>query len=130
MGDISKNFDRKEFACKCGCGLDNISQALIDTVQAIRDAAATPVIVNCGCRCKKHNAEVGGVANSSHMEGLAADIYISGWTDNRLGDFIKKLHSAGKLPFLRYCYKIGGKTNTALHVDVDGGKRRSKVFGF
>lgn len=130
MGDMTKDFSRREFACRCKCGFDDIAQALADTVQAIRDAAGVPVIINCGCRCRKHNARVGGVPNSSHMEGLAADIYIPGWSDSKLGDFIKKLHAAGKLPFLRYCYKIGGNTKTAVHIDVDGAKRRSKIFDF
>ena len=130
MGDISKDFSRKEFRCPCGCGFDDIARALVDTVQVIRDAAGVPVIVNSGCRCKKHNAAVGGVSNSSHLSGLAADIYIKGWNNTKLGDLIKRLYSAGKLPFLRYCYKISGSTKTAVHVDADGLKRRSKIFGF
>lgn len=129
MGNISKDFNRREFACPC-CGKDNIAQSLVDTVQAIRDAAGVPVVVNSGVRCQKHNKAVGGVANSSHVEGLAADIYISGWSNAKLGDLVKQLHAGGKLPFLRYCYKIAGKTKTAVHVDTDGTKRRSKVFGF
>lgn len=132
MGDISKNFNRAEFACGDKCGFDNISQALVDTVQVIRDAAGSPVIITSGCRCPKHNSspKVGGVADSSHLSGLAADIYIKGWSNSKLGALIEQLHFEGKLPFLRYCYKIKGSTNTAVHVDVDGTKKRSRVFGF
>lgn len=132
MGNISKDFNRKEFACGCGCGFDSISQALVDTVQAIRDAAGAPVIISSGCRCRAHNRAVGGVANSSHLDGLAADIYAKGWGNTKLGSLIEQLHFEGKLPFLRYCYKIKGKTNTAVHIDVDGTKaeKRTRVFGF
>lgn len=130
MGNISKNFDRKEFACSLCCGKDNINMKLVETVQAIRDTIGAPVVINSGVRCADKNKEVGGVPNSSHMAGLAADIYVAGWSNAKLGALIKQLHSVGKLPHLKYCYKISGKTNTAVHVDVDGIKTRSKVFGF
>lgn len=131
MGDISKNFNRKEFTCGDRCGFDNIAPALVDTVQAIRDAAGVPVIISSGCRCKKWNVAKGGVSDSSHLSGLAADIYIKGWSNIRLGNLIKRIHSDGKLPFLRYCYRIKGKTDTAVHVDVDGTKKdRWRIFAF
>ena len=28
MGDLTKNFSRSEFACKCGCGFDDIDLVL------------------------------------------------------------------------------------------------------
>ena len=37
MGDLTANFNRAEFACKCGCGKDDIKDALAVKVQAIRD---------------------------------------------------------------------------------------------
>ena len=33
-----------------------------------------PVVVNSGCRCEKVNAVVGGVVNSHHRLGYAADL--------------------------------------------------------
>lgn len=129
MGNISKDFNRKEFACPC-CGKDNIDMRLVETVQAIRDAVGAPVIVNSGVRCAKHNKAVGGAPNSSHLSGYAADIYVRGWSNAKLGALIKQLHVAGKLPHLKYSYLIKGKTNTAVHVDVDQSKKRSKVFEF
>lgn len=128
MGNLTKDFSRKEFACGCGCGKDNISMKLVETLQTIRDMAGVAVRVNSGVRCDKHNKAVGGVATSSHLAGYAADIYVSGWGNVRLQDLIKRLHAEGKLPHLRYCYKISGNTRTAVHVDVDGNKKRSKVF--
>ena len=49
--------------------------ALVDNVlDPARQKYGGPVLVNSGYRCPKHNAEVGGVANSQHMKGEAADI--------------------------------------------------------
>lgn len=129
MGNISTNFDRSEFACSDKCGFANPTQALVETVQAIRDAVGMGVHISSACRCGPNNRKWGGKPNSGHLTGEAADIYVKGWGDRQLGGLIKQLHAAGKLPHLRYCYLIGGKTRTAVHVGVDE-KPRSRIFAF
>jgi len=83
MGDLSKNFSRREFACHCGCGRDNVSPALVAALQELRDLAEAPVAVVSGCRCPARNRAVGGANNSQHLaaknqEGRAADVTIKG----------------------------------------------------
>lgn len=129
MGNLSKNFSRKEFTCQCGCGFDNVDLRLVKTLQVIRDAAQHPIVIMSGCRCSSHNKAVGGVANSSHLKGLAADFYISGWSNNRLGNLILSLFIKRQIPDLAFTYKIKGKTNTSVHLDVDQSKLRSNKFG-
>lgn len=129
MGDLSKNFSRSEFACRCGCGFDTPSPAIVRTVQTIRDEAGRAVTINSGCRCPRHNArQKNSVPDSAHITGEAADIYIEGWTNKKLGALIKKLHSQGKLPSLRYCYLIKG-SRRAVHVGTDN-KPRKRIFAF
>lgn len=79
MGDLSTNFSRSEFACKCGCGLDEVEEELIRFLQALRDKVG-PIKIISGCRCPDHNAskKVGGSKNSSHITGVAADISVPG----------------------------------------------------
>ena len=36
MGDLTDNFSRSEFACKCGCGADAISLDLVERLQLLR----------------------------------------------------------------------------------------------
>lgn len=65
-------------------GIDNtISDAryvaniytLVDNVlDPLRDIIDIPIYVNSGYRCTELNKAVGGVDNSQHMRGLAADI--------------------------------------------------------
>lgn len=74
MGDLTRNFSRKEFACKCGCGFDNISPKLVARLQEIRDYIENPIIISSGCRCEKHNKLQGGASASAHLKGFAADI--------------------------------------------------------
>lgn len=77
-GQVSKNFNRSEFACKCGCGFDSVDPELVYVAQDLRDHFNSPVTINSGCRCKKHNKKVGGSKGSKHLEGIAADIVVEG----------------------------------------------------
>lgn len=77
MGDLSKNFNRSEFACK---GLDCCDQSapvhpdLIGGLQRLRDLAGLPLRINSGFRCNRHNRKIDGSLESFHTLGMAADI--------------------------------------------------------
>ena len=129
MGDMSKDFDRAEFACPC-CGADDIDPTVVKYCQLIRDRIGKPVCVSSGVRCRSHNQAVGGVTHSSHLKGLAADIYVDGMSNSELGKVIQELYREGKMSSLYYCYLIKGKTSTGVHFDVDASKYRTKVFEF
>jgi hypothetical protein len=137
MGDISKNFNKSDFTCDCGCGKNNISPVVVKYCQIIRDALNMPVYINCGTRCQKYNDSLpNSVKNSSHITGLAADIRAK-YPDGRdmanidLGNVVKKLYKAGKLPQLCYCYIIKG-SDRAIHFDIDKSKaaKRHHIFAF
>jgi len=74
MSKLTKNFSRKEFACRCGCGFDDISMDLVQRLQRLRDRIGKPLYVNSGCRCPAHNAAVRGAKKSYHLRGMAADV--------------------------------------------------------
>lgn len=73
MDKITENFRRKEFACKCGCGFDDIDIRIVNRLQVVRDILGIPIKVLSGCRCKKHNADIGGKPESCHLKGEAID---------------------------------------------------------
>ena len=124
---LSANLARREIACKCGCGFDQIDPVLVDTFQALRDYIGKPVVVISGCRCKPHNAKVKGAANSGHITGQALDIYVRGINNSQLYERIKEAHRAGLLPHLTYCYPIK-KTKASIHIGVDT-KSRKSIWG-
>ena len=64
-----KYFKKHEFACKCGCGFNNIDLKLVKILDEIRTYFNRPIQISSGCRCTKHNKNVGGVANSRHVIG-------------------------------------------------------------
>ena len=74
MGDLSRDFSRSEFRCKCGCGKDDVSMDLVVQLQRLRSLLRRPVIVTSGVRCEAYNAQVGGKPDSAHLTGEAADI--------------------------------------------------------
>lgn len=73
-----KYFKKSEFACKCGKYCNGypaeIDMNMVKVADAIRSRIGKPVSVNSGLRCKTHNANVGGVSNSQHLYGTAADL--------------------------------------------------------
>lgn len=53
---------------------ENIRALVEEVLEPVRERFGKPITVNSGFRCPIHNRAVGGVANSQHMRGEAADI--------------------------------------------------------
>lgn len=114
MGDLSRNFSRSEFACP-HCGEVEIDPLLVATLQRIRDRAG-PVVVTSGYRCQAHNEAVGGVRNSQHIYGRAADIYVPGMSQAALLAMVREMAVSEEI-YVGYAYPISGSAR-AVHVDV------------
>jgi uncharacterized protein YcbK (DUF882 family) len=112
----SKYFSDEELTCHC-CGQypeQGMDQNLLDLLDEIREAVGGPVNISCAYRCPDHNAEVGGVPNSQHVEGTAADIIVpDGWSVNQLADLAVSLNADGVGRYYDDCF---------VHVDVRDGR--------
>ncbi len=115
MGDLTSNFSRKEFACKCGCGFDDVSLELVAVLQKLREHYDRPVVINSACRCEEHNERVGGAKGSKHKEGIAADIVVRGVSPKEVHKHLIDLYPDQ--------YGIG-RYNTFTHIDVRETKAR------
>lgn len=79
MGDLTANFSRSEFACRCGCGFDTVDAELINALQAgcyfFTERYGEPV--RCDItgpnRCYQHNIDERGAKDSEHPNARAAD---------------------------------------------------------
>ena len=111
---LSEHFTIGEFECPC-CGAAEVDPALIALLEKIRAHFGWKVIVTSGYRCKKHNREVGGAADSFHCRGMAADINVEGVAPPRVADCAEELLGGG-----------GGVGRYAgwTHVDVRAVKAR------
>lgn len=115
MGDISTHFNRKEFACKCGCGFNAVDKELLEVIEDVRTHFGKPLIINSANRCESHNAKEGGSKNSQHLKGMAADIRINGVTPDSVAAYLLN----------KYPNKYGiGMYNTFTHIDVRAIKSR------
>ena len=56
--------------------VDNLNR-LADYLDGIREKYGKPIFISSGYRCPLLNQAVGGVANSQHLKGLAADLICS-----------------------------------------------------
>ena len=76
---MAKYFDNDEITCNCGCerGLEEISPILLERLDRLRELWGKPIYVSCMYRCPQHNRDVGGVENSQHVYGKAADIFVN-----------------------------------------------------
>lgn len=117
-----KWFSMNEFECHCGCRMPDSARAnIVALVEQVLDPAreryGKPVCVNSGYRCASHNAAVGGVANSQHTRGEAADICCS---DNerlakiieengRFDQLIRYMGPGGKIRFIHVSWKSNGQ---------------------
>ena len=80
LWDEIRYFKRDEFRCKCGGKYCNgfpvePEEKMVRAVDEIRRRLGIPVSIGSGVRCPKHNAAVGGVSNSQHLLGRAADLH-------------------------------------------------------
>lgn len=75
MGNLSRHFDRAEFACRCGCGYGQPHPRLVNLLEELRESiGGKPLRIVSGLRCPPHNSAVNGARRSRHQSGEAADI--------------------------------------------------------
>ena len=112
--DGIKYIKKSEVACKCGKYCNgyptDMKKGVLLVVDRTREHFNSPAIVSSGMRCKQHNANVGGVSNSRHLEGKAIDFAIRGKTSEQTLAFVQKQ------PETRYAYAIDSQY---VHVDSD-----------
>ena len=56
--------------------IENLKALCMEVLQPLRDYLGKPVVISSGYRCPELNKAVGGVKNSQHMKGEAADIHV------------------------------------------------------
>lgn len=118
-------------------GIDNkpTTQKMINLVylcafvlEPLRVAMGKPINISSGYRCEKLNKAVGGVYNSQHLKGQAADIDIQGDMafGRKIFDYIRD-----HLPFDQLIWEHSKSGSCWVHVSFvypDFGKNRKQVI--
>lgn len=126
-----KNFTPEEFKCECGgkycTGYPTRMRAnALKNIQAFRDHCGVPTTITSALRCKKQNAIDGGITNSKHLSGKAADMANS--KTKTLKGRKELINWLKKLPNHSYSYCNGYNSlgefvdwkgmSTSIHTDV------------
>lgn len=118
----STHFKKAEFACECGGRYCNgypggtTSSKLLSILEAIRSYYGKPITITSGQRCATFNRQVGGISNSAHRFGRAADIYIPGVTNTVAGRnaVVNLAYRYGAA----YSYANTAQMGNAVHINV------------
>lgn len=94
-----------------GSGKTHMDLNFVHVLDLIRSKVGFPLMVNSGYRSPAHNAAVGGVKDSAHMRGVAADIATGTW--ERTYDVIEAAIECG---IRRIGVSLKGKY---VHLDID-----------
>ncbi len=118
-------------------GIDNrppkcayhLLHVLVDQLlDPIREAWGEPIVVSSGYRCKQLNELVGGVKNSHHILGCAADIIAGNRADHRrLFKLIVKMQQEGRIEFTQLIWD--GAKGAPLATTEDLSSLRSAAYG-
>lgn len=100
---------------------------LIKTLNIIREAWGSPIIVNSGFRNKELNKAVGGSSTSWHLQGMAADIKCS--NNKALWDLIVKLNKEGKINFTELINEKANSNGTPqwIHIAVNPSNLKNQI---
>lgn len=100
--------------------LDNMLNLIVYCLQPVRELLRKPVVITSGFRCPQLNKLVGGVANSQHMTGCAADFVVSGET---IAGIMFKIQTSG----IEFDQLIN-EYNKWVHISFVKGKNRRQVL--
>ncbi len=92
---LTSNFRVREFACNDGSDTIKIDLDNVKNLQQIRNHFGKAVNINSGYRTVAYNKKVGGVSNSYHTKGQAADIVISGVNARKVAMYAENISCHG-----------------------------------
>lgn len=129
-----EEFTRSETAERLGIrnvpseqAIANLKKLCQNVLEPLRTYSGCPVIVSSGYRCPELNAAVGGVSNSQHITGQAADIGISRKESRTLPDMAEFIRS--RCDYDQLILEHTEKRDCFwLHVSYAEGKNRRQFF--
>lgn len=110
---VGEHFTLGEFQCRDGTLAVLLHDALVLHLDRMRRYFDAPVRVSSGFRTAAHNERIGGVDDSVHLWGGAADIKVDDMDPSTVATFAEEEGFGGV-----------GRYSTFTHVDVHGSRRR------
>lgn len=120
---MTKNFSKEEFDCNDGSEMPiNIYHNMVkvaNQLQILRNYLGKPIQINSAWRSEEYNASIGGVKDSQHIMGRAADIVVRDLNPIEVYNTIEELIEKGDM------LQGGlGLYDTFVHYDIRGERAR------
>ena len=97
----------------------NLEKLCQEVLQPIRNKYGRAITVTSGYRCPKLNSAIGGVKNSQHMSGCAADIKCTATSKAVLFNIIKEMIKKGEIKVGQLIWEYGTKKEPNwIHVSL------------
>lgn len=103
----------------------NLQYGVDMVLDPLRRLYGKPIVITSGYRCPELNKRVGGVANSWHTQGNAADIHVSS-----LAEASKIFSNLQKIPSVDTALFEHSTTGQWLHVQWNMNKTPRHYFNF
>lgn len=101
----------------------NINLLVDNVLDPIRGLVNAPIIITSGYRCPQVNRLVGGVNNSQHMSGCAADFHVMGYTPSMMYEVF--LYISNTLEFDQLIFY---RSKNIIHVSYVEKDNRHEAF--
>lgn len=101
----------------------NINLLVDNVLDPIRDRFCTPIIITSGYRCPKVNKLVGGVNNSQHMSGCAADFHVRGFNSLMMYEVFSDIYNT-----MEFDQLIFYRSKNIIHVSYVKNGNRNEAF--
>lgn len=114
----------------------HIEELVKNILQPLRDELGMGIRINSGFRNPRVNKLVGGVSNSAHLTGYAADIHCPGYKGGDIKElciFVRDFLKKKDIKFDQLIYEYGDKnipTKGWVHIGIRdlGGRQRGEVI--
>lgn len=108
--------------------VDNFRDKLLPVLNKLREAWGEPIKITSGFRSFALNKAVGGVQNSMHMKGLAADLVPVNGNFEYFKNFVQ-LYFQDKSFDQIILEKSGNSKWVHLGIESNDGRQRKQLFG-
>lgn len=107
--------------------IENLKELAMDVLDPIRIEWGQPLKVTSGFRNPELNAIVGGVYNSAHLDGQAADICLISWSKKSITDLFKLIQTMTEDGLIEVDQVILYRKKKIIHISNEHPRRKQFV---
>lgn len=107
--------------------VENLKELATNVLDPIRVAWGQPIVINSGYRGVALNAKVGGVLNSAHLVGRAADVRLASWSKKSITDLFKLIQSMAEDGLIEVDQVILYRKKKMIHISNEYTRRKQFI---